>query len=44
MAAAESSQKFKSTNFYRIIKSFVSVRNDAYTRRKKYAQMEKEKL
>lgn len=25
--------KFKSTNFYRIIKSFVSVRNDAYTRR-----------
>lgn len=31
----ESTQKrteFKSTNFYRIIKSFVSVRNDAYTR------------
>lgn len=31
--AAESTQKFKSTNFYRIIKSFVSVRNDAYTSR-----------
>ena len=31
--AAESTQKFKSTNFYRIIKSFVSVRNVAYTRR-----------
>lgn len=26
--------KFKSTNFYRIIKSFVTVRNDAYARKK----------